>query len=231
MVLVCSYYNPFGLDIETDYNAVGSREIIIGIEVFRQFIGLIGHFNILQTVEPIDFYLVAIVVSQDIPAVVKQLDAVRLDRECISMRFLERTIRDIDNPILFHRFKYCCQMVAPGWYLINYDTSFQREVLTDKIAHCEGIKHPFLQLILVYVFWIGNIIEIASGFLAVYDYPELAEDSVAPAIERGTMERFTVAQIFVPFPFIGQILVGNFPGTADCINQPGVFLQLVHIGV
>ena len=85
MILVRPYYNPFGLDIVTDDNAVGRREIIIGIEVFRQFIGFIGHFNILQTVEPIDFYLVAIVVSQYIPAVVKQLDAVRLDRECVGM--------------------------------------------------------------------------------------------------------------------------------------------------
>ena len=94
-------------------------------------------------------------------------------------------------------------MLTSGRNFLHEYASFKREVFADEVTDGEGIEHPFFQLILVYVFWIGNIIEIASGFLAVYDYPELFKDSVAPAIERGTMERPTVAQIFVSFPFIG----------------------------
>jgi hypothetical protein len=43
------------------------------------------------------------------------------------------------------------------------------------------------------------------------------------------VERLAVAQLLVALPFVGQILVRDFAGTADCVDKPDVFSQLVHV--
>lgn len=46
------------------------------------------------------------------------------------------------------------------------------------------------------------IIEVAAYLLTVYHDAELGEDSIAPAVECGTVERIGVAEFRAAFPFV-----------------------------
>ena len=98
-------------------------------------------------------------------------------------------------------------MLTSGRNFLHEYASFKREVFADEVTDGEGIEHPFFQLILVYVFWIGNIVEVTANFLTIYHNAELFKDSIAPAIERGTMERLTIAQILAALPLVGKIFM------------------------
>lgn len=228
MVVICADDDSFGLDVVADDNAEGIGEEIFGLEILGQFKCRVGDFDLIDAVESVDFDFIAVVAGQDIPAVLEQLDAIGLDWEGVAVGLVEGVIGDVDNAVLLHRLQERRHMVASGGNLVYDDTTFKREVLPDEIADSKRFKHPFFELVLVDVLRIGYVIEIATDLLTVYHDAELFENGVAPAVERGAMERLAVAQIFVALPLLGQVLVGDFPGTADCVNQPCVFLQLVH---
>ena len=87
----------------------------------------------------------------------------------------------------------------PEGYLFEEYPPLQRQVFADEIADRKGIEHPLFELVLVDVLWISDIIEVSSRLLAVDDYAELVEDSVAPVVEGCPGQRLAIAQIrFVP---------------------------------
>lgn len=133
--------------------------------------------------------------------------------------------------IPLHRLQYGSKMVTTGWYRIDENATFEREVFTNHIADSERVEHPLLKLILVDILRVGDEVEVTAYSLTVDYYSELLEDSVTPTVERSAMQLLAVAQIFIPLPAVGKFLMGNLPGPSDSINQPSVFLQLVHINI
>ena len=183
----------------------------------------------LKPVKTVDPDLATIVASEKIPAVFKQIQAIRLHRECVSARIAELPVGDRYHTVFPHRLHNRSQMIATRGNLVDHDTVFDRKMLADGVADSKRIEHPLLQPVIVDLLRIGYIVEIAPGALAVDHDAELAVDRLAPTVERGSVERPPVAVVCGSLPFVGQILVADFPGHADLFDQPCIFSQRFHI--
>ena len=151
MILVGSNHYSFGLDIVADDYAEFGCEKLFGVKTLRQLEQGVRQLYALQTVKSVNLYFTTVVEPEHIPAVLKQFYTIWLNRKGIAMLFLERTVSDIHDPVFFHRFQDCGQVVAPGRNFINQYPTLQRQIFANDIADGKRIKHPLFELVLVYI--------------------------------------------------------------------------------
>lgn len=85
VLFVGTNYDPFRLDIISyDDTEFGGEELNC-IKILRQFESGISKFYLLQPVEPIYPYLVAVVAPENVPTVLKQFDTIWLNGKAVAM--------------------------------------------------------------------------------------------------------------------------------------------------
>ena len=216
--------NPFRLRAITNHHTVTLTEKVSGTEILVHLERLIRHADVLHSVKREDGKTSIIKLSQQVPALAEQLDAVRRQGERFRLCSLIASVADSHPLALFHRLHHHLQIIPIRGDILQQDAVLQAHALPHQIVDRQCREHPVLHRILPQHLLIADVITIAILPVTINIDAKDILYRILMAVKRRARQRHTPTHIR-PHPSLVDVHQRNPSRMVNRIHQPDIFLK------
>ena len=219
-----SQNDSFSLGAIPYHHTKAFAEELRGIELLLYGEGFIRQGDVFHAVEREDGKTSIIELAQQVPALTKQLDAVRREGEGLGFGGLVATVGYTDSLALLHRLDDQLQIFTIRRDVLQRNAMLEIHALPNNVADGQGREHPVLHRVLVQHLFVADIVAVAVFSVAVDVDAKDVLNGVSVAVEGGAWHLDTSTHIRA-YPFPVDVNERDLSCTIDGVDKPDVFLK------